>query len=96
MYFILNNLDNLQINTTAYSVNTLNDDCLHRPFVNLLYLQKDAYFVLIKINNPCHSLRSIANKKGSLKATYIHRPIPQMKSCCLKMNHHHLENSVIV
>ena len=94
MYFIVNNLDNIQTNTTAYSVNTLNEDCLHGPFVNLWYFQKDAYFFRIKINSPC--LRSITNTKGNLKDTYIHRPIPQMNSCCLKMNHRHLENSVIV
>jgi hypothetical protein len=95
MYFIVNNLDNLQTNTPAYSVNTLNDDGLHIPFVNLWYFQKDAYFILIKINSLCHSLRSITNKKGNLKDTCIYRPIPQMNSCCLKMNHCYLENSVI-
>jgi len=95
MYFIVNNLDNLQTNSTACSVNTLNEDCLHRPFVNLWDFQKDAYFVLIKINSPCCSLRSITSKKGNLKDTYTHKSILQMNSCCLKMNHRHLENSVI-
>jgi hypothetical protein len=71
MYFIVNNLDNLQTDTVVYSVNTLNVDCLHRPFVNLWYFQKDAYFVLIKINSPCHSLRSITNKKGKFEG-YIY------------------------
>jgi hypothetical protein len=53
--------NHLQTDSAVHDIKTGNKDCLCRPVVNLSYLLKDAYCVLIKINSLCHSLRSITN-----------------------------------
>jgi hypothetical protein len=51
MNFVVNNQELFQTNSALCSVNIRNRCHLHRPFANLLYLQKSGYYPGIRINS---------------------------------------------
>jgi hypothetical protein len=68
MNFIVNNQKHFQTNSAIHSVNTRNNNQLHRPIANLSCFQKSAYYAGIKIFNSIPpSLTSLVNKKAQFE-----------------------------
>jgi uncharacterized protein (UPF0303 family) len=51
MKFAVNSQEHFQTNSAIHSVNTRNQDHLHRQTANLSYFKKSAYYAGIKIFN---------------------------------------------
>jgi hypothetical protein len=68
MFFIVNNQENFQTNSSILNINTRNKHHLHRPNANLSCLQKSTVYDGIRIYNSLQrSLTSLKHEKAKFK-----------------------------